>query len=142
MKTILKSNEDRDAFSNIVLATDCSKRKYVAEFKVYRKPRTLPQNRLFHVLMNCIVRDTEIGKGFTSEELKEYFIGRYSPWYTKEINGQEVVFKKRTSQLDSKEMTTLIDGVYRDGVEIFEAAYLPRPGDRMFEQFYSKYCNE
>jgi hypothetical protein len=142
MKTILESNEDRDAFSKIVLATDCSKRKYVAELKMYRKPRTLPQNRLFHVLMNCLVRDTEVGRGFTPEELKEYFISKYAPWYTKEINGKEIVFNKRTSQLDTKEMTVLIEGVYRDGIEIFEATYLPRPGDHLFEQFYSKYCDE
>lgn len=139
MKTILNSNEERDAFAKAVSQIDCSKRKYVAELKVYRKPRTLPQNRLFHALLNCIVRETEIGGGFTLEELKEFFINRYAPWYVKDIGGQEIIFRKRSSKMDTKEMTVLIDGVYRDGVEIFEASYLPRPGDYLFDQFYSRY---
>lgn len=142
MKIILTSNEERDSFVKAVSEVDCTKRKYLAELKVYRKPRTLPQNRLFHALLNCIVMDTEIGRGFTQEELKEYFINRYAPWYVKEINGQEVMFRKRSSKMDSKEMTILIEGVYRDGVEVFEASYLPHPGDHLWEQFYSKYCDE
>lgn len=142
MKIIINSNEERDAFAKTVSEVDCTKRRYFAEFKVYRKPRTLPQNRLFHALLNCIVRDTEIGRGFTPEELKEYFIKKYSPSYVKEIAGQEIFFQKRTSRLDTKEMTVLIEGVYRDGVEIFEASYLPHPGDHLWEQFYARYGDE
>ena len=139
MKTIINSNEERDAFLKSFSEIDCTKRKFIAEFKVYRKPRTLPQNRLFHALLNCIIIDTEIGQGFTQEELKEYFLRRFAPTYIKEINGVEVMFRKRSSKMDSKEMTVLIEGVYRDGIEVFEAAYLPHPGDQLWEQFFARY---
>jgi hypothetical protein len=138
MKTILKSNQERDAFIKAISMIDCDARYYVAEFKIYRKPRTLPQNRLFHAILNCLIKETEAG-AYTFDELKEIFLIKYSPYHVKVLEGKEFVIKKRSHELNSKEMTVLIDGVYRDGVEIFGATYLPRPGEYLFDEFYAKY---
>jgi len=105
---------------------------------MYRKPRTLPQNRLFHALLNCLLKETETGRGHTFNELKEIFLKKYSPFHIAELGGDEFLIMKRSHELNSKEMTILIDGIYRDGAEIFGAT-LPRPDDHLFEQFYSKY---
>lgn len=117
-----------------------------AEIKVYRKPRSLDANAYFHLLVNKIATamdssDEEIKKWLvvkygtleTDEDGNAYGamlpasaeIDRFYPYTrcykTQELGGKTYrcyLFYKRTRDMDSKEMSHLIDGT------VFEAKAL------------------
>ena len=117
-----------------------------AEIKVYRKPRSMDANAYFHLLVNKIATamdssDEEIKKWLvvkygtleTDEDGNAYGamlpasaeIDRFYPYTrcykTQELGGKTYrcyLFYKRTRDMDSKEMSHLIDGT------VFEAKAL------------------
>jgi hypothetical protein len=132
------NEQDRSVFIQRINQVELKGRSFVAEFKMFRKPRTLKQNNLFHMLLTCITKESEVGRQYTVEELKEYFLGQYAPWYVKEMFGKEKIFYKRSHNLNTKEMTVVIDGVYKEAVVNFDV-YLPMPNEPKFDDFYAHY---
>jgi hypothetical protein len=75
------------------------------ELKKYVKKRTLAQNNYLHVTLTIFSQET----GFTIPELKDLFSERLPEILTYTKSGH--VFRKSTADLDSKEMTELIDSI-------------------------------
>lgn len=117
-----------------------------AEIKVYRKPRSLDANAYFHVLVNKIAgvigsSDEEVKRElvvkYGAVEMDEdgnpvgamlpanADIGKYYPYArcykTMELNGREYrcfLFYKHTRDMDSAEMSHLIDGTISEAKQL------------------------
>ncbi len=92
------------------------------EIKESRGPRTNDQNRYFHGVV-CKVYAVEFG--YTVEEAKQIFKQVFRDQFVYEKNGYE--FVKGTSDMDTKEMTTLID--YIRAWSSRQGCYIPSPDD-------------
>lgn len=137
-----------------------------AEIKVYRKPRSMDANAYFHVLVNKIATamdssDEEIKKWLvvkygtleTDEDGNAYGamlpasadIDRFYP-YTRCYKTQEMagktyrcyLFYKRTSDMDSKEMSHLIDGTISEA-KALDIETLPPDELRSMEDLWNNH---
>ena len=83
-------------------------------------PRTGNQNRYYRACVKILSEYT----GFTTDEAHELCLRYFATEYTKETkNGKEHTFKKRTSDMDTAEMSEYITKVRQMGDTI--GCYLP-----------------
>ena len=78
------------------------------ELKEKRPKRTNPQNRYFHLILGLLARET----GYTLTEMKTVLKRVICPEefaYKKELNGSTYLFERSTAELDSKQMTGVVD---------------------------------
>lgn len=130
---LIYDDKDRERFIKAVREVQLDK-PYVAEFKPFRKRRTLPQNRLFWMWMRCIEDDT----GNDVATLHDYFCNKYLGWWTQDCFGVDISKIKGTSDLDTKEFTVFLESIRMEMMNE-QNIYLPQPGDNGWDEFYAKY---
>ncbi len=136
MRQIIISERDREDFIKKVLAVPLGKKKFMALFEIFRDKRTLAQNRLFHMWITCL--EKESNTGYTKEEFKIMLKKRFLPYEVKIIDGVTVEILAHTSLLNTKEFSEFIDKVHLYSIEEY-CVSLPLPQERGWDEFYLKY---
>jgi len=132
MKAIIRNDADRDKFIAFIKQVKLEK-PYVASFVVHRKKRSLNQNRLLYLWLNCIKTET----GNSVDALYQYFCEKYLPWNAELVFGNEVLPKGGSSKLNTKEFTDFLDNINKEMSG--QGIYLPYPGDIGYDEFYLQY---
>jgi len=109
------------------------KRKFIAEFKLYRVQRSIRQNRLYYLWLNCIKDET----GNDVEYLHSYFKNKFLTHIQREIFGEEYDIVPSTRGLDTKEFTDYLEKIRIKMLE--QCIYLPEPGEQGWDDFYLRY---
>ena len=133
MKQIINTDQDRDAFISRIKAVNL-KRPYVGEFKPKTMKRSIPQNKLLHMWIQCICNETGNDFETVKTELKFMFLGSESK---KGLKGY-VKLPRSTTTLNTKEFMTFLDQIHSEMLSEW-GIYLPRPEDQGFDQFYERY---
>ena len=92
--------------------------------------RTNPQNNLYWKWIDIIrlhILDST-GKAFSSDEVHEFFKGKFLPSREVEIGGEVRSCKGSTAVLNTKDMAEYMDRIDNFCVESLQL-YLPYPGD-------------
>ena len=88
------------------------------QFNIYicekSERRTLPQNRY---LYGVVFKSLSDSTGYTKEAIHEFCIDEFAPLHFVEAFGKIMEKKKRTSEMDTKEMTEFIDSIRLFSVE-------------------------
>lgn len=106
--------------------------KYILAIKGYREQRTINQNSLFWLWMQCLSRET----GSEPMEFYRYFESKYLS-RPSSIDGELIVID-RIKYLDTRQMTELMEKVKAE-VATEYGITLPLPEDLYFEQFVNAY---
>jgi len=107
-------------------------KKYSVSVILNRSKRSIPQNRLYFLWLNCISAET----GNEVEDLHDYFKDHF-------LTRRVVVFGEErnaaisTTKLNTSEFTAFLDKVQQFAAG--EGIILPNPEDLYFEQFYQQY---
>jgi len=98
------------------------------ELKKIEKTRTLNQNNYLHCLLGLYSNNT----GYTPDELKMIFSEELPEMLMYEKGGH--MFRRSTADLDTKEMTILIDFIRQHSLENM-GIYLPDATEYLVEKF-------
>lgn len=100
----------------------------------HKERRTVDQNRLLWLWLNCISDET----GQDKNDLHEYFKQKYLGFDTRTMFGVQVYKSVSTSSLDTKQFTQ-----YLEHIQAFASTelgiYLPNPEDQYWNQFEEYY---
>ncbi len=107
-------------------------KKYKVSVTLHRDRRSLSQNSLYWLWLNCISAET----GNDVDALHDYFKGRFLSRKV-EIFGDECSVGTSTTKLNTAEFTAFLDKVQQFAAG--EGIILPNPEDLYFEQFYQQY---
>lgn len=132
MRKLITTEQDREEFIREVMKASLDK-PYIAEFKVFRKVRSLAHNRLFWMWLRCVRNET----GNDIDTLHDYFCEKYLPWNETECFGESLRKRTGTSDLDSKEFSDFLEKIRIEMMEM--NIYLPMPEDKGWNEFYAKY---
>lgn len=133
MKLMIIRNEgDRQRFIDFIKNVDL-KKPFVGTFKPFVKRRSLSQNKLFHMWMALLEKET----GTSREVWKEFYKKEFLEVYTDVCFGKEVTTIQHTAELDSKECSLFTDKVHMHASH--EGYDLPLPGDQGYDQFILEY---
>ena len=105
---------------------------YKVSVTLHRDRRSLPQNSLYWLWLNCISAET----GNDVDALHDYFKDRFLSRKV-EIFGDECSVGTSTTKLNTAEFTAFLDKVQQFAAN--EGIILPNPEDLYFEQFYQQY---
>ena len=107
-------------------------KRYDVSISQHRNKRSVPQNRLYFLWLNCISAET----GNEVEELHDYFKDNF---LTRRVVvfGEERNAATSTTKLNTSEFTAFLDKVQQFAAG--EGIILPNPEDLYFEQFYQQY---
>ena len=111
---------------------------YLLSIKKEVKKRTIDQNALFWLWMECISQETGTDKNDIHDYYCMLFLRRTAP-----INGDERVIISGTSKLNTAQFTDFLNKVQADAASEF-GIKLPLPEDLYFEEFkneYGRYTN-
>lgn len=109
-------------------------KKYKVSVTLHRERRSLSQNSLYWLWLNCISAET----GNDVDALHDYFKDRFLSRKV-EIFGDECSVGTSTTKLNTAEFTAFLDKVQQFAAG--EGIILPNPEDLYFEQFYQQYKN-
>ena len=98
------------------------------ELRKIKEQRTVRQNAYLHVCLAMFCADT----GYTIDEAKELFSLQLPDMMRYQKNG--VSFRKSTSELDTKEMTILIDKIREMALDELEL-YIPTSEEYLIHKF-------
>ncbi len=107
-------------------------KQYNISISLKREKRSIQQNRLYHLWLNCISSET----GNDVDALHDYFKDRFLSRKV-EIFGDECSVGTSTTKLNTAEFTAFLDKVQQFAAN--EGIILPNPEDLYFEQFYQQY---
>lgn len=133
MRMMICNDQDRVLFIQRINQVQLEKRSFVAEFKMFRKVRSLRQNKLYFMWLNCIKDET----GQDVEDLHVYFKQKYLPWKASEVFGEEIRRMSSTQNLDTLQFTEYLEKIRMEMQA--QAIYLPQPGEKEFDTFYAHY---
>lgn len=133
MRTIIITEQDRQNFIKRVMEFPLGKKKFIAEFKVYRVRRSLRANNLYWMWLNCIHDET----GNDVEALHKHFKETLLPWRSEKIFDSEVSMLTSTTSLDSKQFSEYMEKIRIEMLE--QGIYLPQPQDQGWDEFYARY---
>jgi len=110
------------------------KKIYTVEITERRIKRTISQNGLYWLWLQCISHET----GNDKDDLHEFFKQKYLADETTLVLGKYVVTRKSTTNLNTVQFKYLLDSV-----QIFAstelAITLPDPEDKRWEDFFDYY---
>lgn len=129
---IMRNDEDREQFIIAVQAVDLVK-PYLGNCKVYRKKRTLAQNKLYHLWKAAVALET----GYTPGWLHDFWRDRYLPKEMRIVFGATKEYLMSTTDLNTEQFTHYLDCISLFAAE--RAIILPDPKQKEFEAFYEKY---
>lgn len=134
LKRHIKTDREReDYIQSIQKVRLDGKRVYEADWKLYRKRRSLSANALYWLCLACIADET----GNDKDTLHEHFKGKYLPKREIEIFGEKHMKPMSTTELDSKQFTDYLEKISADMAQ--EGIMLPNPEEQHFEAFVSFY---
>lgn len=111
-------------------------KQYTVEIKQKREKRTIDQNSLYWLWLNCIMDET----GTHRDELHEYFKSKFLGSDQRKVFDTIFFIPRSTTQLDAKEFTAYLERV-RQFAAVELSITLPDPKDRYWEEFYNHYKN-
>jgi len=131
-----KINKPEDREAVIQYINRLPDKAYDVKIVNRKKKRTLNQNSLYWLWINCISDET----GNDPKELHEYFSDKYLPKETIEIFGIAKSRPISTTKLNTVQFTN-----YMENIEVFASSelgiVLPQPEDLYFTDFLEKYKN-
>ena len=130
------SDADKQAVTDYINKLDVSQRQYKVVISRKEERRTIPQNRLYRLWLNCISSES----GNDVEDLHEYFKMQFLGVHSRIIYGEEVIRTVSTTDLNIDQFTAYLDKVQR-WASIELGVVLPNPEDLIFEQFAERYKN-
>lgn len=135
MKFTLRNESDRLALVDHIGKLDLSK-EYEASIVKKTDKRTLSQNRLYFLWLNCISAETGNEVDDLHEYLKRKFIGRNF----RIIYGEGIETSLSTTELNTEQFKAYLDRV-QEWANVEQGIILPNPEDLYFAQFAEKYQN-
>jgi len=135
MRRILSNEADRAKFIEYFNALEFGKKRFVVEVKLYRKQRTLSQNKLYWMWLSCIEADT----GTDRDSLHEFFSKKFLPWKSVACFDDEVLKATSTTVLNTREFSEYMDKIKEFALKW--AIYLPNPGDQGYDELVVQYGN-
>jgi hypothetical protein len=132
MKRKLLTELDRDMILAQIKRLDI-KKVYTVEITERRIKRTISQNGLYWLWLQCLSHET----GNDKDEIHEFFKQKY-------INPElKIIFDESVELRSTTELNTLQFKSYLDNVQVFAntelAITLPDPNDLRWEEFYDYY---
>lgn len=135
MKFAIRNESDRLALVDHIGKLDLSK-EYEASIVKKTDKRTLSQNRLYFLWLNCISAETGNEVDDLHEYLKRKFIGRNY----RIIYGEGIETSLSTTELNTEQFKAYLDRV-QEWANVEQGIILPNPEDLHFAQFAEKYQN-
>lgn len=135
MELTIQTEADRKAVKDYIDKLELS-RAYKVTIAKKAEKRTLLQNRLYRLWLNCIASET----GNDVDDLHEYFKISFLDIHSRIIYGTEVVRVTSTTELNTEQFTAYLDKVQR-WANVEMGIILPNPEDLIFEQFEERYKN-
>lgn len=136
MNFTIRSERDRQAVVDYISKLDVTKREYEAKIVKRTEKRTLAQNRLYHLWLNCISAET----GNEVDILAEYFKQKFLGVRERVIHGDHVRVALSTTELNTEEFKRYLDRI-QEWANVEQGIILPNPEDLYFAQFVEKYQN-
>ena len=136
MNFTIRSERDRQAVVDYISKLDVTKREYEAKIVKRTEKRTLAQNRLYHLWLNCISAET----GNEVDILAEYFKQKFLGVRERVIHGDHVRVALSTTELNTEEFKRYLDRI-QEWANVEQGIILPNPEDLNFAQFVEKYQN-
>jgi hypothetical protein len=130
----IRTEADKKAVCEYLSKLDISQREYAVKVAKKADKRTLSQNRLYYLWLNCISAET----GNDVEDLHEYFKLKFIGIHSRIIYGENVVRTYSTTDLNTEQFTAYLDKVQR-WANVEQGIILPNPDDMYWEQFYNEY---
>lgn len=99
----------------------------------HKEKRSISQNRLYHLWLNCISRET----GNDIDDLHRFFAGKFLGFHSNDVFGKIVHTPVSTSSLSTEQFTEFLDRIqsFASG----EGIILPLPSDLYFPDFLNIY---
>ena len=136
MNFTIRSECDRQAVVDYISKLDITKREYEAKIVKRTEKRTLAQNRLYHLWLNCISAET----GNEVDILAEYFKQKFLGVRERVIHGDHVRVALSTTELNTEEFKRYLDRI-QEWANVEQGIILPNPEGLYFAQFVEKYQN-
>ena len=136
MNFTIRTERDRQAVVDYISKLDITKREYEAKIVKRTEKRTLAQNRLYHLWLNCISAET----GNEVDILAEYFKQKFLGVRERVIHGDRVRVALSTTELNTEEFKRYLDRI-QEWANVEQGIILPNPEDLYFAQFVEKYQN-
>ena len=136
MNFTIRTERDRQAVVDYISKLDVTKREYEAKIVKRTEKRTLAQNRLYHLWLNCISAETGNDVDILAEYFKQKFLGARE----KVICGENVRVALTTTGLNTEEFKRYLDRI-QEWANVEQGIILPNPEDMYFAQFMEKYQN-
>lgn len=134
MKFKIKDEITRQAVVKYLQAFDI-KRPLEVEIRAVPKIRSVPQNRLYWLYVNCIAEFT----GDTPKRMHQALGDEYLPKVEVELGNKTKQVTMSTTELTTIQMSAYIERLIIHGAEL--GLVMPDPADLLFEQFYDQYNN-
>lgn len=134
MEFRIRKDEDLSPIIEYLCNLDVSQSEYAVKVAKRAEKRTLSQNRLYRLWLNCISAET----GNDVEDLHEYFKMEFLGVYSRIIYGKEVARGYTTTDLTTEQFKAYLDNIQR-WASVEQGIILPDPEDLQWEQFLNKY---
>ena len=135
MKRKIQSEIDREMVIAQIKRLDL-KKTFTVEITEKRVRRTISQNSLYWLWLNCISHET----GNDKDDLHDYFKKKYLE------PENSILFGETFLRWSTKILTTNMFKYYLDKIQQFAsselAITLPDPEDHNWEEFYKYYCDK
>lgn len=131
----IRTSQDAEELIKQIQALDFDKGQiYEASIKRKPKKRTIPQNKLYHMWLNCIADET----GEDKDDLHKVFAKKFLGVEQVDVLGEKIGRIKSTASLDTVKFTEYLERI-RAFVSLELGIILPDPDDYFFSQFEDKY---
>ena len=139
MRKLIVTEEDKLEFIRLLNESSLD-RPLIAEFKVYRRQRTLRSNALLWLWLRCIADECGYDKRDQDDldSIKDYYCERFLGWGFKKVMG---TFQKKvqgTSGLNTKEFSTFLEQIRVSAMQE-HGIHLPLPEEQGYDEFYTRY---
>ena len=124
---IIHNDSDKDRVISHIKALNVGK-PWSVDIKLYKKNRSLSQNKLYFMWLKCIGDDI----GYDSQDLHAIMADKFLPDEIVEYGGKQIKKDKSTSRLNTKEFTEYLEKIDRWAVTEM-GIVLPSPDDLIFE---------
>lgn len=132
----IRTKTDKKAVCEYIKKLDVSRRQYNVRVAKKAETRTLSQNRLYYLWLNCISAET----GNEVELLHEYCKQKFLGVQYRVIYGEEVARPLTTTDLNTEQFKAYLDKI-QEWANTEQGIILPNPEDLYWEQFLEKYKN-
>ncbi|MDD5394907.1 MAG: hypothetical protein PHE17_17965 [Thiothrix sp.] len=134
MRQIIRSPADLPVFFDFISKLDLAGKEWLLSFEPVRKPKSVPQLRLYFLWLKCIEDDTETD----IKTLDCYFKDKYLGKEIKTFRGKEFEVPVSKADLDTKQMHYFLEAVRLEAMQEMNIS-LPLPEEQGFDQFYAEY---